>query len=133
MNWLVTSEPWSNKGIAFVRVIFGILLIIHGSQLFHSDEMKDYGPWLTDLGVPLPMISVYSGKAIELLGGVCLVMGVFLRIACILLMLVFLFISVVMGGGKILTDAQHAFMFFLFSMLFLFCGDSGYSVRRFFN
>jgi putative oxidoreductase len=132
MNWLLTSKALSNKGIAFVRIIVGILLIIHGSQAFHSDEMKDYGPWLSELGVPFPMISVYTGKLIELVGGACLVTGLYLRIACILLMVTFLFISTVMGGGKILTDAQHAFMFFLFSMLFLFCGDSGYSIRRFF-
>lgn len=115
-----------------VRVIVGVLLIIHGTQVFQTNEMSDYGPWLSDLGVPFPLASAYAGKLIELLGGICLVTGLFLRVACLMLMATFLFISVVMGGGKILTDAQHAFVFFLFSLLFLFCGDSGYSIRRFF-
>lgn len=132
MSWLLSSKPLSNKGIAVVRVIVGVLLIIHGTQVFQTNEMSDYGPWLSDLGVPFPLASAYAGKLIELLGGICLVTGLFLRVACLMLMATFLFISVVMGGGKILTDAQHAFVFFLFSLLFLFCGDSGYSIRRFF-
>jgi putative oxidoreductase len=133
MNWLLSSNHLSDKGIAFVRVIVGLLLIIHGTQVFHTDEMNDYGPWLAELGVPLPLFSAYAGKAIELLGGICLITGLFLRLACILLMITFLFISIVMGDGKILTDAQHAFVFFLFALLFFFSGDSGYSIKRFFK
>jgi putative oxidoreductase len=131
MTWLLSSEPLSEKGIAIVRVVVGVLLIIHGTQVFYTNEMNDYGPWLTDLGVPFPLMSAYAGKIVELMGGLCLVTGMFLRIACVMLMATFLFISIVMGDGKILTDAQHPFIFFLFSMLFLFCGDSGYSIRKF--
>jgi putative oxidoreductase len=133
MDWLLSSKPISDKGIAFVRIIVGVLLIIHGTQVFYTKEMQDYGPWLSELGVPFPLFSAYAGKLVELLGGVCLVIGLFTRLACILLMLTFLFISIVMGDGKILTDAQHAFVFFLFALLFFFCGDSGYSIKKLFK
>lgn len=131
MNWLLSSKSLSDQGIVLVRIIFGVLLIIHGSQIFKTNEMNEYGPWLSDQGIPLPLLSAYFGKLVELLGGFCIITGLFMRIACVLLMATFLFISLVMGDGKILTDAQHAFMFFLFSMLFLFCGDNGYSIRTF--
>ena len=130
MNWLFSSHPLSTKGVVFIRVLVGILIFIHGTQVFYKNEMIEYGPWMTDLGFPLPMVSAYVGKLIELFGGLCLILGIFMRAACILLMLTFLSITIVMGGGKILTDAQHPFMFFLFSLLFFFCGDSGYSVKR---
>ncbi|HEY0739894.1 MAG TPA: DoxX family protein [Chryseosolibacter sp.] len=133
MNWLLSSRSLSNKGVAFVRVVVGVLLIIHGTQAFNSSEMTQYGQWLDALGVALPLAMAYIGKGIELVGGLCLVAGLYVRVACICLMGTFLFISVVMGGGKILTDAQHSFLFFLFSALFFFCGDSGYPLRRFFS
>lgn len=133
MRWLFSSDLLSDKGVALLRIVFGILLFIHGTQMFYTNEMIEYGPWMNDLGFPFPVVSAYIGKAIELIGGVCLILGVFMRVACILLMLTFLSITVVMGGGKILTDAQHPFMFFLLSALFFFCGDSGYSVRRLFK
>ncbi|HEY0744907.1 MAG TPA: DoxX family protein [Chryseosolibacter sp.] len=124
------SVKVSEPGVASVRVIVGVLLVIHGAQVFQTDDMREYGPWMADLGVPFPLVLPYIGKIIEFLGGVAFITGLFLKPACILLMLTFLFIVVVMGGGKILTDAQHSFMFFLFSVLFYFAGDSGYSLRR---
>lgn len=130
MTWLTSSQSLSNKGVVIVRIIIGILLIVHGSQAFSQQEMSEYGPWMKDLGVPFPLLSAYIGKIIEFLGGMCLVLGIYMRVACILLMFTFLFITIVMGGAKILTDGQHPFLFFLFSLLFFFCGDSGYSVRR---
>ena len=133
MHWLFSSDALSNKGVACLRVVIGILLVIHGTQMFYTNEMVEYGPWMKDLGFPFPVLSAYIGKAIELIGGLCLILGVFMRAACVLLMITFLSITMVMGGGKILTDAQHPFMFFLFSALFFFCGDSGYSVKRLFK
>ena len=130
MAWITSSELLSSKGIASVRIIIGILLVVHGTQAFNQQEMAEYGPWMEDLGVPFPLLSAYAGKAIEFLGGICLVLGIYMRVACILLMITFLFITLVMGGGKVLTDGQHPFLFFLFALLFFFCGDSGYSVRQ---
>jgi putative oxidoreductase len=131
MHHLTSSEQVSSKGIALVRIVIGILLVFHGSQAFNQQEMAEYGPWMADLGVPFPLVASYIGKALELVGGVCLILGIYMRIATGLLMATFLFITCVMGGGKILTDGQHPFLFFLFSMLFFFSGDSGVSIKRF--
>lgn len=130
MSWITSSESLSTKGIVIARVFVGILLILHGVQVFHRTEMLEYGPWMKDLGIPFPLASAYIGKYIELIGGIALILGIFMRLACILLMLTFLMITMVMGQAKIFTDGQHPFLFFLFSMLFLFIGDSGYSIKR---
>ncbi|HEY0770298.1 MAG TPA: DoxX family protein [Sphingobacteriaceae bacterium] len=118
------------KGVAAVRIVVGLLLIVHGSQLFNSEEMLSYQPWLTDLNVPLPLFSAYVGKGVEFIGGLCFILGIWIRAASVFLMATFVFITVVMGGSKIFTDGQHPFLFFLFSLLFFFVGDSGYGVKR---
>jgi putative oxidoreductase len=133
MSGITSPQPLSVKGIVAVRIIIAILLIVHGLQVFNRQEMLEYGPWMKDLGIPFPLVSAYIGKYIELAGGVALVLGVYMRLACILLMITFLVITIVMGQAKIFTDGQHPFLFFLFSMLFFFVGDSGYSVKRFWS
>jgi putative oxidoreductase len=132
MNWILSSSALTERGVAVIRIIFGCLLIIHGSQVFHTDEMLSYGPWLTDLGVPFPLFSAYLGKVLELVGGLLLVLGILTRLACIMLMLTFLFITIVMADGEILTDGQHPFLFFLISAIFFFTGARGWTVSSFF-
>jgi putative oxidoreductase len=119
MSWLTSSNHVSVSGVTFVRIIVGTLLVIHGTQVFNQQEMASYGPWMKDLGVPMPLTSAYAGKIIELLGGVCLILGIYLRAANILLMATFLFITIVMGEGKVFTDGQHPFLFF-YSRFFSF-------------
>jgi putative oxidoreductase len=131
MNFVFSSAPLNQKGLALIRMFFGLLLIIHGSQGFHHDEMLSYKPWLMDLRIPFPLFSAYLGKAIEFIGGVCLLLGVFTRLACILVMLTFLFITVVMADGKIFTDGQHPFLFFLIAAIFLFTGAGEWTMNNF--
>jgi putative oxidoreductase len=116
------------EGISVIRITTGILLIIHGMQLFKAGEMSGYGKWLSDIGIPFPLVMAYTGKAIEMAGGFCFVAGVFVRLAASFLFLSFMFIAFVMGEGKILTDAQHPFLFALLSLVFLFTGTGKFSV-----
>lgn len=133
-HWLLNSKGVWEDGLAIIRVIIGIFLIYHGTQAFRPDEMKIYVPWLADLHVPLPEVMPYVGKAAELLGGLCLVLGLFTRVATIMLILNFTFISFVMGHGKIFTDSQHAFLYALVSLIFLFVGPGRWSLdHRLFN
>jgi putative oxidoreductase len=134
INGLIDSKGVWENGLAIIRVIIGIFLIYHGAQIFATEDMKGYGQWLTDLHVPMATFMPYVGKAAELLGGVCLVLGLFTRMAAIVLALNFTFITFVMGQGKIFTENQHPFMFVLFSLIFLFVGPGRWSLDyRFFD
>jgi putative oxidoreductase len=65
---------------------------------------------------------VYTGKLIELIGGAFLILGLFTRLVTVLLFLTFVFITFVMGQGKIFTENQHPFLLALLSLLFFFTG-----------
>ncbi len=134
INWLLNSKGAWENGLAIVRLIVGIFLIYHGTQAFVTEDMKGYAQWLTDLHVPMPALMPYIGKAAEFLGGLCLALGLFTRIASIVLVLNFTFITFVMGHGKIFTENQHPFLFVLVSMIFLFIGPGRWSLdHRIFN
>ena len=114
-----------------MRIITGILLIYHGTQIFKTDEMKGYIQWLSDLHFPVAYVFAYAGKLTELLGGLLLVLGLFTRLASIFLAFTFILITFVMGEGKIFTDAQHPFLFVMLSLVFLFAGAGNFSLDHY--
>jgi putative oxidoreductase len=118
-------------GISLIRIITGIFLVIHGTQITRTPDMNQYGQWLTDLGTPFPLTMAYLGKASELVCGLLLTAGLMTKVASFILFVTFAFISFVMGQGNILTDAQHPFLFALLSLTFLFNGPGVWSADFF--
>jgi putative oxidoreductase len=80
------------------------------------------------LSVPFPAAMAYAGKFIELVGGFFLILGLFTRLFTALLFITFMFITFVMGEGKIFTENQHPFLFAIISLLFFFTGAGRLSI-----
>lgn len=118
---------WPN-GLSLIRILTGVFLMFHGTQAFETKDMEEFTRWLTDLSFPFPAAWAYAGKGVELLGGFLLVLGLFTRVASVMLIIVFCTISFTLGHGKIFTDAQHPFMFAMLSMIYLFEGPGHWSL-----
>jgi putative oxidoreductase len=115
-------------GIALVRIMTGILLAFHGWQLFESVDMNGFADVLFNMSIPFPEAMAYTGKLIELTGGIFLILGLFTRPIATLLFVTFIFITFVVGEGKIFSDNQLPFLFALISLMFLFTGAGRLSV-----
>src|SRR5687767_1893841 len=115
-------------GIALVRIMIGVLLIFHGLQLFETPDMQAFADVLFNMSMPFPEAMAYTGKLVELIGGAFLILGLFTRLMSALLFLSFMFITFVMGEGKIFTENQHPFMFAMISLLFFFTGAGRLSI-----
>ena len=126
MNKLFSLQPISQDNIlAFVRIIIGIFLIIHGKEVFEADRMTEYAKWETFKGnafIP------YLGKGSEFVAGVLLTLGLFTRIACLITIGTFAYICFFVGSGKFWMDDQHPFMYVLFGLLFFFRGPVKFSI-----
>jgi Predicted membrane protein len=124
MNKLLSPAPvWPESGLAFVRIVVGIFMVLHGFEIFDRELMKSYLTWMS---APLSMI--YIGKAAELIAGMLLTIGLFTRLASIILTGTMLYISLFVGKGRIWYEDQHPFMFVLFGILFFFLGAGRFSV-----
>ncbi len=121
------QDSWP-KALAIIRMISGLLLIYHGYEVFLPDQMKGYGDWLRDLHYPLPLVFAYAGKAAELLGGISLLFGIWVRWVTIPLIITLLLITFTMGHGKIFTDDQHPFITALLAAVFLCNGAGSWSL-----
>ena len=67
-----------------VRIIAGIIMATHGFQKLQAGP-GNFGRFLAQLGVPLPTLMGYVVTLVELLGGILLIIGLFSRLAALLL------------------------------------------------
>jgi putative oxidoreductase len=118
---------------AFVRVVVGYSLLYHGLEVFDAEKMRGYGEWIPALlGMPSLTIA-YIGKWIEFITGVLLILGLLVRPASVIIVVLFLIIAFRVGEGRIFMEEQHPFMFALFGLLFLAKGAGLFSVATWFS
>ena len=133
MKSIFSSEPIDkNNGIGIVRIVVGLMLMYHGHEIFRPELMKGYlnwDPFKSDFG----KVFVYLGKGGELVSGILLVLGLFTRIACAIIIVTFVYITFFIGGGRFWYEDQHPFMFLLCGVLFLYTGPGAWSIGKSIN
>jgi putative oxidoreductase len=120
MNQLFSGKPWPHENVfAALRIIIGLFLVVHGIEVLEPARMEEYVKWEAFAGKAwLP----YLGKGAELVAGILLVLGWLTRVAAVLTICIFLYITFGVGHGKFWMEDQHPFLLALFGLLFLFAG-----------
>jgi putative oxidoreductase len=116
------------NGLALIRVIVGGFLIYHGWEMFDTTAMNEYFKWDMFKDSPVAKFFVYGGKVAELLSGILLVLGLFTRIACIILICTLGYIAFIVGHGKIWYEDQYPFLFVVIGFIFFFTGPGSFSL-----
>ena len=97
------SPGW---GALPLRLVLGLVFAVHGAQKLFGFGLAGAAEFLGSLGVPLPTIAAAGLIAVELLGGVALLLGAWTRIVAALLaadMLVAI-LTVHLRGGFFVPD-----------------------------
>ncbi|NRF38026.1 DoxX family protein [Pedobacter foliorum] len=128
LKTLLTSKALFENWLVLIRVISGLLIFVHGLGTFNKGHMDGNVAWLTDIHFPAPVLMAYIGKGAELIGGILLMLGLFTRIAALILIIDMLVISTVLGNGKIFTDDQHPFLLLLLFVYLFFIGSGKISL-----
>jgi len=68
-----------------LRVVVGLVFIMHGGMKLFSFGIGGTTAFMHQLGIPLPAVAAVVVTAVELLGGVALILGLFTRWAGLLL------------------------------------------------
>ena len=77
---LTQLQGW---GITALRVVVGIVFLVHGGQKLFVFGFGGVANFMGQVGIPAPMLAAVVPTAVELLGGVALVLGLFTRWAAI--------------------------------------------------
>ncbi len=132
---LLSPAAWPSEkaALALVRILLGGMMAYHGLECFDGAKMAEYAAWDSTKVLPAPVAAVTLGKGIEFFGGICLVLGLFTRLAGLFCAVVMFFITFKIGGGVWWYADQHPFVMGLLSLVFFFAGPKKWSLdERFF-
>ncbi len=99
-------------GITALRVIIGVIFFVHGMQKLLMFGVEGTTGFLSSLGIPLAGVFAVILIAVEVLGGLALILGAFTRIVAVLVaitMLIALF-TVHLGNGFFVSDGGYEFV-----------------------
>ena len=131
MNSFFSSSPiWQTTGLTLIRLIVGFFMMYHGYEIFNEKIMNGYFQWDMFKNSSTAKTMVYAGKAAELVGGVLLFLGLFTRIACLILIITMSYITFFVGHGKVWYEDQHQFLFVLLALVFFFTGPGNISLDK---
>lgn len=126
---LLSIKPVAFETLALIRIISGILILIHGFSVFDAAKMDGMAKYLdSELGMPLPLFMAYLAKGAEFFGGLLFAIGLFTRFASISLIITMLVAVFGAHSGKITGEAEHALLFLLIFTGFFFIGSGKWSV-----
>lgn len=129
---IISSSPvYEQEGLLAIRVILGFFMLYHGWEIFNQVKMNEYIQWDLFKKSPMGKWLVYAGKGAELIGGLLLMLGMFTRLAALIVMGTMSYICFVIGHGKIWYEDQHPFLFILLAAVFFFTGAGRYSIDQF--
>jgi putative oxidoreductase len=73
----------SRWGITAIRVVVGIVFLMHGGQKLFVWGFGGVAAFMTRVGIPAPMMAAVVVTLVEFLGGLALLLGLFTRWAAI--------------------------------------------------
>lgn len=117
------NQNWQQNGLAVVRILTGLLMFYHGLEIFDPGTMKKYLEWDVIIALPFPGFMTYLGKGIELITGLFFILGLFTRMAALIMAVNMLFICFYIGSGKFYYEDQHPFIFAMLATVFFFTGS----------
>ena len=72
-------------GLTILRVVIGTVFIVHGAQKLFVFGIGGVTAGFAQMHIPLPMIAAPGVAIVEFVGGIALVIGLFTRVAAVLL------------------------------------------------
>jgi putative oxidoreductase len=130
-NQTLSPQPWAQStGLAFIRILTGLMMAYHGLEVFDSNAMNEYMKWDVVKSLPAPRFMIYLGKALELVSGILFVLGLFTRAAALFMAVNMLFICFRIGKGEFYYGDQHPFLFAVLALVFFFTGPIKWSLDQ---
>lgn len=125
-------EKYRDLAPLVLRVALGLVFFMHGWQKLGMMGVDGVSTFLGSLGFPLPAVFAVILIAIEILGGIALILGLFTHIAAKLAMIVAIvaFFTVHVKNGFFIQGGGYEFIILIFAAAFslMMTGAGKYSL-----
>ena len=124
MNNTKTSHEW---GLLILRIVVGVVFAAHGAQKLMGGVDSTAG-FMGFLGIPMPQIAAIVLIAVELVGGIALILGLGTRYVAALLavdMLVAMVLVHLANGFFVSTNGIELVLLLLAASLFFVLSGGG--------
>ncbi len=115
LDW---NSIWPNA-ISILRIWIGVVFIYYSHHFYDPFHMSHFIDFLNSYHIPFPSFSAYLSKTVEFFGGICLVLGIFTRIACVFMIINMSVATFVTQRGEVFGDGIHTFLLLLISLVIL--------------
>ncbi len=128
-------EAFSPASYSFMRFATGAVLIPHGIQKIMLGSVVNLAPYIDkQMGVPYPLLWAYFAVFAESVGAICLAIGLFTRVAALIIWIEMGVIIVSFqwqfGYFWTLKGYEYALLWWLLCLAIFFRGGGRYSVDR---
>jgi putative oxidoreductase len=118
MEELMTTPAFLQRpglGLAILRIVVGLVFFAHGLQKLLMFGVGGFSGFLTSLGVPLPGLFAVIVIAVEVLGGLALILGLFTRWAALPLAvdMIVALLTVHLANGFFVSDGGYELVLLL--------------------
>lgn len=120
----------ANAGLTLLRIFTGIsLAFAHGIGKIPPGE--DFITGTANLGFPMPTLFSWAAALSEFLGGMCLALGLFTRVAAFFIAFVMLVAILGVHAADPYQKKELAFVYFFIAAAFMIKGSGDWSLDSF--
>jgi putative oxidoreductase len=125
-------QAFSPYSYAFMRFSAGAVMVPHGVQKFMLASPDAYAKNIASHGMPMPLLLAYLTFGTELIGAICLAIGLFTRVAAVAMLIEMTAIITIFNWefGYFWTNrgVEYALLWWLLCLAIFFRGGGRYSI-----
>lgn len=123
---MTMNEYFENRkdyGMIFLRLVIGFRLVFGvWDSVTDWQQMLGVREFFEQAQIPFPMFSAFTAVYAEFIGGVLLILGLWIRPAAILLIIIFLVAVIYIDMHNPFVQSFSAWVILASAFTFLFCG-----------
>lgn len=124
------KELASAVGLTILRVVSGIMMATHGHGKIFGGRMEGFTQGVADMGFPLPWLFAWMAALSELVGGICLALGLGTRVSAFLIAGTMFVAGFIRHASDPFARKELAFLYLAVMIFFALAGGGKWAVER---
>lgn len=128
------KEVLDQIGLLVLRVASGLMMATHGyGKIFEDGRMEKFTGGVAEMGFPAPGLFAWLAALSELIGGVCLALGLGTRVSAALIAGTMFVAAFIRHGADPFAKKELALLYLAVMMFFALYGGGKWAVERIFK